>query len=188
MTTADRIVLAALELFDRHGVEAVSMSDVRRAAGVSNGSLYHHFPSKAALVAVLYGRALAGWRGAFEAALATPDSPEQVIKAGVAAHLRWGAENPALGRFALASLDAEPAAAPHAAKQQREFVERVHRWLDEQADAGRIVDLAPRLHYAIWLGPAQEHLRAWLTGRLHEEPMKAAAALGEAAWRALKKP
>ncbi|QGZ96408.1 TetR/AcrR family transcriptional regulator [Terricaulis silvestris] len=42
----DRILAAAIELFLAQGVEGVSVAEVCRAAGVSNGSFFHHFPSK----------------------------------------------------------------------------------------------------------------------------------------------
>jgi AcrR family transcriptional regulator len=41
-----RILEAALALFLKQGVEAVSVAEICRAAGVSNGSFFHHFPSK----------------------------------------------------------------------------------------------------------------------------------------------
>jgi len=51
--TVDRIAEAALRLFTVQGYAGASMEQVRRAAGVSNGSLYQHFPSRADLAARL---------------------------------------------------------------------------------------------------------------------------------------
>ena len=45
-STRDRILAAAADLFLAAGVENVSVAEVCRAAGVSNGSFFHHFPSK----------------------------------------------------------------------------------------------------------------------------------------------
>jgi AcrR family transcriptional regulator len=45
-TTRDRILAAATEFFLSAGVENVSVAELCRAAGVSNGSFFHHFPSK----------------------------------------------------------------------------------------------------------------------------------------------
>ena len=45
-STRDRILAAATDLFLAAGVENVSVAEVCRAAGVSNGSFFHHFPSK----------------------------------------------------------------------------------------------------------------------------------------------
>ena len=47
--TRTQIIKAALELFAQEGYEAASVSDISKAAGVSKGAFYHHFPSKQAL-------------------------------------------------------------------------------------------------------------------------------------------
>ncbi len=48
-TTTGRLVEAALELFGAHGLDAVAVSTIAQRAGVTTGSLYHHFGSKAGL-------------------------------------------------------------------------------------------------------------------------------------------
>jgi AcrR family transcriptional regulator len=47
--TAERILEAAEEVLRRHGPAKANVVDVARALGVSHGSVYRHFPSKAAL-------------------------------------------------------------------------------------------------------------------------------------------
>jgi AcrR family transcriptional regulator len=47
--TADRILEAAEEVLRRYGPAKANVVDVARALGVSHGSVYRHFPSKAAL-------------------------------------------------------------------------------------------------------------------------------------------
>lgn len=47
--TADRILEAAEEVLRRYGPTKATVVDVARALGVSHGSVYRHFPSKAAL-------------------------------------------------------------------------------------------------------------------------------------------
>lgn len=44
-----KILDAAVSLFQARGYHDTSMQDVRIAAGVTNGALHHHFPSKKAL-------------------------------------------------------------------------------------------------------------------------------------------
>jgi AcrR family transcriptional regulator len=54
------ILAAALELYAERGSDAATMDEIRRRAGVSNGSLFHHFPDRATLevlVAVVIGPA-----------------------------------------------------------------------------------------------------------------------------------
>jgi AcrR family transcriptional regulator len=48
-TTTGRLVDAALELFGSAGFEAVAVGAIAERAGVTTGSLYHHFGSKEGL-------------------------------------------------------------------------------------------------------------------------------------------
>ena len=48
-TTTGRLVVAALELFGAEGFSSVGVGRIAEAAGVTTGSLYHHFGSKAGL-------------------------------------------------------------------------------------------------------------------------------------------
>ncbi|PKL75984.1 MAG: hypothetical protein CVV27_12580 [Candidatus Melainabacteria bacterium HGW-Melainabacteria-1] len=64
--TRARILDAALELFNRDGVEAVSTRQIAAAAGLSQGNLCYHFPAKDQIVETLYRQL---WQ-AFEAMLA----------------------------------------------------------------------------------------------------------------------
>lgn len=48
-TTSGRLVVAALELFGAHGYAPVGVASIASHAGVTTGSLYHHFGSKAGI-------------------------------------------------------------------------------------------------------------------------------------------
>jgi AcrR family transcriptional regulator len=52
-TTTGRLVVAALELFGAHGFAAVAVSRIAKQAGVTTGSLYHHFGSKGGLYRIV---------------------------------------------------------------------------------------------------------------------------------------
>jgi AcrR family transcriptional regulator len=52
--TRRRLVDRALRLFQQRGVEATTMRDVAKAAGLSLGAAYYYFPSKDALVFAYY--------------------------------------------------------------------------------------------------------------------------------------
>ena len=56
MKTRDRILAAALDLFNAEGVSGLSAVDVASAMGISAGHLYYHFKGKAELVAELVSR------------------------------------------------------------------------------------------------------------------------------------
>jgi AcrR family transcriptional regulator len=67
--TRERIENAAVREFARKGVEGASIADIARRAGVADGALYRHYPSKEELVRALFARnyeALAHTLGALE--------------------------------------------------------------------------------------------------------------------------
>lgn len=49
MTTKERIVETALELFSQRGYDGVSVRDIARAVGIRESSLYNHFANKRAI-------------------------------------------------------------------------------------------------------------------------------------------
>ncbi len=52
--TRKRLLERALKLFQKKGVEATTMRDIAKAAGMSLGAAYYYFPSKEALVFAYY--------------------------------------------------------------------------------------------------------------------------------------
>lgn len=48
--TERKILYAALELMRERGFDRVSVRDICKAAGITTGAFYHHFPSKEALL------------------------------------------------------------------------------------------------------------------------------------------
>lgn len=96
---AEREILdAASALINRHGVAALSMREVAGLVGMRAQSLYEYFPSKNALLNVLFRQ---GFALATERLLALPDADtaEERLKASVRDFLRFCVDNP--GRFHL---------------------------------------------------------------------------------------
>ena len=77
--TAERILEAAEDVLRRYGPAKANVVDVARALGVSHGSVYRHFPSKAALRDAVTERWLTGISAPL-AAVADEDgaAPERV--------------------------------------------------------------------------------------------------------------
>ncbi len=76
-TTRDSVLRTATDLFAEHGYHAVGMRWIADAVGLRTASLYHHFPSKAALLSEI---AYAATSEFITDALADLDGP------GTAAH------------------------------------------------------------------------------------------------------
>lgn len=82
------------ELIDQDGLHSVSLRAVARRLGVSDAALYHHFPTKEALVAALAADAYLALLAAVEgAAAAVGPDPLDRLDAIMRAYVRFGLGN-----------------------------------------------------------------------------------------------
>ena len=61
MTTRNRLFAAAKEIYEREGLDALSIRAVGRHAGMSAMAIYRHFPDKGALIDALMDDGFAAW-------------------------------------------------------------------------------------------------------------------------------
>jgi AcrR family transcriptional regulator len=67
--TRQRILRAALKLFQERGFDAATMRDIAEEAGMATGAAYYYFPSKDAIVMEFYRQSSAQMQPKLEAAL-----------------------------------------------------------------------------------------------------------------------
>lgn len=65
MNTRDRILNAALKLFNEEGTGAVSTNHIAAAIAISPGNLYYHFRNKEEIIRLLFERLFAKWDETF---------------------------------------------------------------------------------------------------------------------------
>src|SRR3954464_2301933 len=137
-STPERIVTAALPLFVTHGYAGASLEKVRRDAGVSNGSLYHHFPRRADLAARLLNAGMRQCQDAVLAVLTGAGAAEDVVRSVVTEQLRWVEEHPDLARWIFSDLPDEVllAAEPDLGADARRYAVAVGDWLSAPTPAG----------------------------------------------------
>ena len=66
MSNRERVLEAALTLFNEQGTGAVSTNHIAEAAGISPGNLYYHFRNKEEIVRALFEQLFAAWDEAFQ--------------------------------------------------------------------------------------------------------------------------
>lgn len=90
------LVAQALELAAEGGIEAVSMRETARRAGVSPAAPFRHFPDKVALMTAVAEEAMRRFRAEIAAGLAreASDDPIRRIRAVGQAFLDWARRNP----------------------------------------------------------------------------------------------
>jgi len=65
----ETVLRRAIELFNRQGYDATSIGDLARELGLTKSAIYHHVPSKEALLAAALDEALDGLAATIEAAV-----------------------------------------------------------------------------------------------------------------------
>jgi AcrR family transcriptional regulator len=187
-TARSRILDSARAAFTERGLIGASIADVSDSSQASVGSIYHHFEGKEGLAGAVYVAALRDFQAIFAAAVTGSGSPEQGVRRGIHAVLRWCLRDQRdSARFLLTAEDAARGAAEVELREaNREFLTTVLAWWDEGVERGELRALDLDLAHSIWLGPALEYCRLRLGGRTRIAPGRAERELADAAWRALR--
>lgn len=180
------ILRAALSLFVERGIAATTVEQIRAHSGASTGSIYHLFGGKTGIAGAVYAECLRDYQEAFIAVLDQAETAEQGIKEIVRFQARWCRENPLMARF-LFTRDAAAitAAPPDATGANERFFAAVGTWWRTHAHYGSLRRLTVQQSYALWLGPAMEIMRHWLTRGGVEPSEGDLGVLADGAWRAV---
>lgn len=91
----DALLQATLDLINAEGIGAVSLRQVARAAGVSPGAPYHHFPDRAALLTALADEGFKNLATALRTTQAQARTPAEALPAMIEAYVHFAHDNPA---------------------------------------------------------------------------------------------
>ncbi|MDT7767003.1 MAG: hypothetical protein QOC63_6423 [Mycobacterium sp.] len=104
--TLDELLDVAAALLAADGPAAVSMSAVARAANAPSGSMYHRFPTRAALCGELWIRTEERFHAGIRAALATSQEPQTRCVAAARFTVQWCRDRPVEAQVLLTGADA----------------------------------------------------------------------------------
>lgn len=179
----EKIERAAIELFAAHGVDGVSIGEVAACAGVSQGALYRHYPSKEALARSLFVDSYQRIGTELVAICRREHGIAGRIAAMVAHFCRLYDSDAALFRFLLLtqhnflpSLDEVPSAAPGV----------IAAAVAEAAAAGELPPVEPALGAAVVMGVVLQAATFHLYGRLAGPLAERAGPLARAAIAAVQ--
>ena len=184
------ILDAALSTFVQTGFEHTTTAHILARAGISNGALFHHFPTKDAIAEALYVRGIASYQEGLVQALERhrgAEAARATIRSAVHHHLAWVEANRDLAHFMYerGRPDWQPAHGAAVRRLNRSAALHVRDWIAPLAAAGVVRDLPLAVLAACVVGPAHFVARRWLSGLITARPTSFADALAEAAWAAL---
>ena len=76
----EAVLRTAIDVFNRRGFDATSISDLAAELGVTKSAVYHHFTSKEALLSAALDEALEGLSSAVEAAATASDGEPSAVR------------------------------------------------------------------------------------------------------------
>lgn len=161
------------------------MHDVRLRAGASNGSLFHHFPTRRDLEVAVIAAGLAEHHATVLRVLTGARTARQGVRGVVLRHLGWVQDNRQIAPLLLAAL---PIPFPEASDDSVVTARRrsgadVAGWLRASGWTGH--PELPTMN-ALWLGPANDLARGWLSTGQRPLSDTVAAVVADAAWSALR--
>ncbi len=182
--TRERVLEAATKVFLEHGFTAASMDQVRQEAGVSNGSLYHHFPTKARLADALYAYTLRDFHATLLAAIGPRVTAEAGVKGLIRAYLQWVLQHPDRARL-LHKLrrtgDLTDTASERNQANEATFG-TLGEWVRRKTEAGELRELPFPVWLALVFSPALSLTQQWVRKPGASVASKVRAALEHAAW------
>ncbi len=187
--TRGRILDAALECFLAEGYERATVALIRSRSGVSNGALFHHFPSKEAIADALYIEAIVSFQdGMWELVRSEPRTLRAAVRGAIAHQMSWIEANAPLARFVYdrGHLEWDSPAASTVAALNRDLAAVFREWLALRLEAGAIPPKSMLVITAIVSGPAHAIARRWLAGQLRDRPSKFVEPLADAACAGLR--
>jgi AcrR family transcriptional regulator len=188
MGTRERILEEALACFTELGYEQTTTTLIRQRSGVSNGALFHHFPTKEAIADALYVQAMASYqRGLWELLAQRPRSLRAAVHGTIAHQLDWIERHQDLARFVYVRghLDWETPAGAELAELNATLATAYRDWMAPWVQSGELRAMSMLMLTAIVNGPAHAIARRWLAGHLDSPLRSYVGELAEAASAAL---
>lgn len=107
--TRDALIRAAAKLLDEGGVDAVTLRDVGRLAGVSHNAPYKHFSNKEALLAAIAADDLNTQNAALTALIAERLEPREALRTAMHTYVARALAHPARFKLTFGSWSVESA-------------------------------------------------------------------------------
>jgi AcrR family transcriptional regulator len=179
----ERLLDAALELFELRGFDGVAVPEIAQMANVATGTIYRYFETKEALVNALYRR----WKEAYNAAVLAPlegaHSPREMFGIYWRRMAGFARAHPRAMRFLdlhhhAAYLDAESCRAHNA------YRDAAAHFIAAAREAGAIRTLHPALVVALMWGASAGLVKFAHEGVLRFDE-RAGEEMEEMLWRAI---
>src|SRR5437899_1722800 len=173
-----KVERAAVELFAARGFDGVSIADIAAVAGVSQGALYRHYPSKDELGWALFSTAYLRTGAELDRIRARRAEFEPAVTAMVAHFCALYDDDPALFRFMLIT---QHGFLPRIQSGSRTPVDAIADLVSDAVAKDQLKPIEPALGAAVIMGVILQSATFHIYGRLGGSLTARAPALASAA-------
>lgn len=161
----EELLDAALRCFDHRGVLATGIEEIRKEAGASPSSVYHHFDGLSGLTVALLVRTFDHALSHITERVLATRTAETAVRALVDTFLEWALDHPEEARFMYQAMALElgedrKALLAKKAELQRPLFEHLARF----AQTGDLPNWPPLTLDIVLLGPSHDACRRYLSG------------------------
>jgi len=181
----EKVLQTALLLFSDKGYFNTSIQDIKKAAGVSTGAIYHHFHNKEHLAKSLYDNLMVRIEREMRPLIMTETSCFRRCKKVIDYLFELATKEPKLMQFILLAKHNEylPDEVPICSSTPFLMMRRI---LEEGMDAGEVRDLEPWVAATAMFGGAIRMMNLHLDGALDKPLLEYLAETVDCGWRAVK--
>ncbi len=181
----DQVLDTALTLFSEHGYFNTSIHDIRRAAGVSIGAIYHHFGNKETLAKSLYDRLVSRMQATVSASCAGESGCLAQSRAIIAGLFELTEQEPRMMQFILLAQHREylPDEPPICSSQPFRFMRQV---VDDGMRNGEVRQMNSWVAASAMFGGALRMMNLQLDRALDRPLSEHLDEVVDCAWRAIR--
>ncbi|RJS15434.1 TetR/AcrR family transcriptional regulator [Corallococcus sp. H22C18031201] len=182
----DALLDAALRCFVKQGVLGTGIEDIRKAAGASPSSVYHHFDGMPGITLALLVRTFERLVAHLSTRVVGTPSARAAVEGLVDGHLEWVLSHRDEARFMYQAMSLELGArvAEPLQVKKAELLAPIVQHLTPFIATGKLPPWPPPMLDVVLLGPSHEACRRFLGGAdLSPEWMR--GELPRLAWRAI---
>lgn len=155
--TRAKVVTAARQLFLEKGIDATSIAEICRVSGVSNGAVFHQFPTKEDIAFAVYSEVRLEFWDRVISAMVAHDEPLDGVEAAVRASFAFQKEAPGAAAL-MQDVTGSKWIEDYAQAAQPAYdalTQRGLAWAIPHFQAGRIPVISPDVFVALIAGAPQ---------------------------------
>ncbi len=135
MSTKNKIIIAAIDLFNASGTSSISTNHIAEQAGISPGNLYYHFKDKAHIIRAIFEQMVMDWEPSYEQAEGQMPSID-MLQLFIAHNFRLLWKYRFFSREQVALLQADAALRERHIEMARQRFARQRQLLQQMVDEG----------------------------------------------------